>query len=520
MEKFVGIDFGACNIKAAYWWHGKEVRIARLSQDVEQSYIPNVVLYYMTQAGNLEKKIGDPAKEEQDPENSVEYVKRKLEIETWAKPIPNLQRDVTAMEAATDIFRGLSERLQKKLNCAAHELQAVITVPVCSSGLQRSRIYQAARAAGIGVEAVITEPFAAVFAFDDVFDGDGKDENVLVFDFGGSTLDLSLLQVEREGGIRLEELASAGLPFGGIDIDEAIFSEILEKKYASEIAEIQSNDDTIGKSKTEQELRDVATKMKENLFAEDNEFFKRTFTFHGSGTSYTFELTRNEMEALFQRHGLREKIFGLLDELFGQTYLQKTEVTLVKPVGGASRIKYVLDLLTEYFGADIFDSDDIFDDDKYDWDEKMADVAAGAAQYLAICKEQNEGIEIVSTVPFSLGIANGEVFKKYLECCPPYGRRTKRIPLPWNRLAETEYKVSVYQSFADSEQVAIGGKNGAVYVGSVTVDPALYQANDGILLEMEMADSDTLRMIFSEMRDDDLQDVETKEIHIGVVENG
>lgn len=514
MEKFVGIDFGACNIKTAHW-RSKGAYIVRLSQNVDQHYIPNVVLYDMTRAGELEKKIGDPAKEEQDPENSVEYVKRKLEIETWAKPIPNLQRDVTAMEAATDIFRGLSERMQKKLNCAPNELQAVITVPVCSSGLQRSRIYQAARAAGIGVEAVITEPFAAVFAFGDLFKGEGKNENVLVFDFGGSTLDLSLLQVECEGGIRIEELASAGLPFGGIDIDEAIFSEILEKKYASEIAEIQSNDDTIGQAKTKQELRNVVTKMKEKLFEEDNEFIEHISTFYGSGTSYKFELTRNEMAALFQRHGLREKIFGLLDELFGQTYLQKNEVTLVKPVGGASRIKYVLDSLTEYFGADIFDSDD------YEWeDETIVDVAAGAAHYLAIRKEQNENIEIVSTVPFSLGIANGEVFKKYLECCPPYGRRTKRIPLPWKRLAETEYKVSVYQSFADSEQVAIGGKNGAVYVGSVTVDPALYQAKDGILLEMEMADSDTLRMIFSEMRDDNLQDVETKEIHIGVVENG
>ena len=84
MAKLVGIDFGACNIKTASW-RGKDARIVRLSQNVDQNYIPNVVLYDLTRAGDVEKKIGDPAKDEQDPENSVEYVKRKLELTEWAK---------------------------------------------------------------------------------------------------------------------------------------------------------------------------------------------------------------------------------------------------------------------------------------------------------------------------------------------------------------------------------------------------------------------------------------------------
>lgn len=174
MDKFVGIDFGACNIKMAHW-RDKRVDTISLSQNAGQDYIPNVILYDMTRAGAVEQKIGDPAKDAQEPENSVEYVKRKLELETWSKPIPNLQRDVSAVDAATDIFRGLSERLQKKLNCEAHELHAVITVPVCSSGLQRSRIYQAARTAGITVEEIVTEPFAAMFAVDELFNEEERD---------------------------------------------------------------------------------------------------------------------------------------------------------------------------------------------------------------------------------------------------------------------------------------------------------------------------------------------------------
>ena len=112
MEKLVGIDFGACNIKAAYW-RGSDARIVRLSQNADQSYIPNVILYDLTRAGNVEQKIGDAAKNAQDPDNSVEHVKRKLEAESWSKNIPNLQREVSAVDAATDIFRELSERLQK-----------------------------------------------------------------------------------------------------------------------------------------------------------------------------------------------------------------------------------------------------------------------------------------------------------------------------------------------------------------------------------------------------------------------
>ncbi|MDO5296532.1 MAG: Hsp70 family protein [bacterium] len=508
MEKIVGIDFGACNIKTAHW-RGKGTHVVRLSQNVDQNYIPNLVLYDLTRSGALETKIGDPAKAEQDPENSIEHVKRKLELPEWSKPIPNLQREVSASEAAADIFRGLSEKLQSKLSCQAEELHAVITVPVCSSGLQRSRIYQAALAAGLAVEAVITEPFAAVFSLSDVLEAEDSEETVLIFDFGGSTLDLSLVRLEHDDdGLRIEEMAAAGLPYGGIDIDAAVL-KLLENKYASVIAEIKSHDKTLEQKHTSKELRDLVTVLKEKLCEDDNDSVERSCTFYGSGELREFELTRQEMEEVLRREQVREKVFGLLDELFAQTYLNKSEVTLVKTFGGTSRIKYVLDLLTEYFGADIFDSDD------YEWeDETIADVAAGAVRYLAVRREQPDDIEIISQVPFSLGLAQGKLFKKYLDFAPPYGQRTKRIPLPWAELAQRENKVSVYQCFADSEGVEIGGDDGAVYIGSAAVTPSLYKAEDGILLQMELADSNTLRLIFSEMGESGLKEIETQIINL------
>ena len=232
-------------------------------------------------------------------------------------------------------------------------------------------------------------------------------------------------------------------------------------------------------------------------------------TYYGSAKNYAFELTLLEMEELFGREHLREKVFGLLDELFGQTYVNKAEVTLVKPFGGTSRMKYVLDLLTEYFGADIFDSDD------YEWeDSSISDVAAGAARYLGIRTEQNDEFEIISEIPFSIGLARGQAFKKYLDRCPPYGQRTRRISLSWPELAGKEYRVSVFQSFADSENVAVGGQDGAVYVGSVKVDPDLYKGKDAILLEMELTDSSTLKMIFSELGESGVEERETQFINL------
>lgn len=501
MEKLVGIDFGACNIKAAYW-RGSDARIVRLSQNADQSYIPNVILYDLTRAGNVEQKIGDAAKNAQDPDNSVEHVKRKLEAESWSKNIPSLQREVSAVDAATDIFRELSERLQKKLNCTPHELRAIITVPVCSSGLQRSRIYQAAVAAGITVEEIITEPFAAMFSVQELLDDEERDEVVLIFDFGGSTLDLSLLRIVHEDGIRIEELASAGFPYGGIDIDTAIYTEIFAPKYDAEIREIISHDDTVGQAKTRQELRDVVTWLKEKLFEEDEESIEHSCTFRGSAQNYTFELTCDEMTELFQRHQLREKIFDLMDELFGQTNLQKDEVTLVRPFGGTSRVKYVLDLLTEYFGADIFDSDE----DERD-DDAVAGVAVGAARYFNI-REERDDIELVidRKIPLSLGIARGDSFVK----CTDYHAlgRSIRKTLTWQDLCAKNYKVSVYQCFADSEDVAVGGKDGAVYVGSAVLDPTLYQEQGDPLLEMELRDSRMLHMIFSQVQDDEIQEIE------------
>ena len=509
-EKFVGIDFGTCNIKTARWRNNK-ASIFSLSKDPDKNYIPNLILYDMTRKGDIEQKVGDPAVDGGgDPINSVEYVKRKLELETWSKFIPNLQREVSAVDATTDIFRGLSKYLQAKLNCKPHELRAVITVPVCSSGLQRSRIYQAAKTAGISVEAVITEPFAAMFSMRDLFESD-DDHTVLIFDFGGSTLDLSLLQVEHGSEIHIEELASAGLPYGGIDIDELIFTEIFHKKYSAEVTEIQANDDLNGicdHAVANRDLRSVATRLKETLFDGENESVTHTL-FARNRKNYVFELTRREMYDLFERHNLKEKIFELLDELFSQTYLTKSEVTQVKTFGGTSRIKYVLDLLTEYFGEDIFDSDD------YEWeDESIADVAIGAVYYLNIRKEPNSAIEIVNNIPFSLGIAKGTTFKKYLDCCPPYGQRTKRIPLPWRELNANDNKVAVYQSFADSKNIGINDQNGAVYIGSAEVNPNLYKAEDGILLEMELVDSDTLKMIFTELIEGKLVEVETQVIDL------
>ena len=97
-------------------------------------------------------------------------------------------------------------------------------------------------------------------------------------------------------------------------------------------------------------------------------------------------------------------------------------------------------------------------------------------------------------------------------------QRSPRIGISWEELSNKNFHVAVYQCFADSEQVGIDGKDGAIYVGSVTVDRAKYQAEDGVLLEMELSDRDHLRMIFSEVYGEEIREVESKVLDLSGTE--
>ena len=331
----VGIDFGACNLKAARWISGKKIplRPLKLNKIETGNYeAPNVILYDKTDAGELEKIVGLSAKNSDDYGNRIDYVKRKLELKNWSQWIENSGQTVTAVDAAADIFAWLKAAIIENKS-GDEEIHAAITMPVCFSEMQKRRLFEALRAAKIPVQNIITEPFAAMFSVQEFF-SDDDEKIILIFDFGGSTLDLSLIRLEHSGGrLIVEELASAGKRYGGADIDRAIYTEILAKKYPAEIAAIKAADDSDGKQATENELTACACKLKEWLFGSDEELSVKDdagTTFHGSTEIYRFELTLAEVEELFARQKICEQITEMLDEIFDQAEdVEKSEVTHV-----------------------------------------------------------------------------------------------------------------------------------------------------------------------------------------------
>lgn len=506
-KSYVGIDFGASNIKAVAY-NGKKIRKIKLNKNqIAGEEIPNIIYYDK----NNEVKVGYPAQKEFDYKNKIMYIKRKLEQKSWRKYIENIGKNITAQEVATDIFKWLKKTISNTLS--EDDFKAVITMPVCFSEVQKNRIYNAATDAKINVEAVVTEPFAALFSIEGLFEEAEDDEQVvLIFDFGGSTLDLSLLRIENDGDgeICVTELASDGMHYGGIDIDEDIYHEVFESKYTKEIAEIKAVDDL---GTAEVELIDVVRKLKEIIFEDEED--KVDDIYHSrKGKAYTFELTKNEIISVFEKTKIKQRIIDLLDNLFETTdEVEKEDITNIKLFGGTSKIDYFREILDEYIN-----DTDVFDVEDCDIEEIYTGIAAGAARYLYFKKEEEDTVEIHNIIPFSIGIEENGRFVKYINRNERYGFETLYRPLKMVDLLKNGYMLNIYQTFDDLLEADINA-DGIVFMGSVQLDKKLYIAKDAVLFKMKMAEDGRLSIRFFEQRlengENEIVLVENKQLKIG-----
>lgn len=141
MKTCVGIDFGTCNIKVVYK-RGNKVRELKLHKDIsiDSGDIPNVILYDKKKSdGGIQRIIGRDAVKKHDINNTVYYIKKKLQQADWKEHIDNLGKEVNAQDVATDIFRIIKESIYNSLK--DDELEIAITMPVCYAELQKQRIY-------------------------------------------------------------------------------------------------------------------------------------------------------------------------------------------------------------------------------------------------------------------------------------------------------------------------------------------------------------------------------------------
>ena len=467
MKTYVGIDFGACYIKAAKISSQiKRVQPIKLNMNIAGGVaIPAAILYDKIN-GEVEVKVGEGAQASVDVENKISRLTPKLAAKNWSKYIPNLDAKISAADALKDIFAKIWRHIA---NQAARDenFDVTVTVPAAFSDVQKKIIRQTAIQADVPISTIITAPFAEIFSREEIFQDAAQ--IVMIFDFGATTLDVTLFELSRTAKtFNVTELSAATLNYGGKNIDESILKNIFWTKYADEVKIFRDKPF---------ELMTLIASMKEEIFLDEEEISSGSLI-DGKGNLYEFELTRQEIFTAIERDGVKEKIIAMLDDVLDDAGISAEEVVAVEVSGGTSSIEYFLDVLENYFGEEIFDAEN------FERDEITLGAAIGAARYRKLTDEDNLRVKVKNVVPCGIYIQRGE---KYLRCIRRNELRgfiTPYKPISTDELKKNKWRLSIYQSFCN--EVELPAESGdAVYIGDVKIDSALYET-ETILFKMQV----------------------------------
>ena len=517
MGLLVGIDFGTCNIKVSRLNkrkgknEAKSIQLSKRQGDFDK-ITPNIIEYRKD-----EKIIGNL---NADTDDTIKHIKRKLELEKWNQYIKSINKKVTAVEVATDIFSWINKRI-KEQNADEEIEYAIITTPICYSEIQKDRIKKAAINSGINVKEVISEPLAAMFSMDEILED--EESIVMIFDFGGGTLDVSLFEVlnDGEGEIQITVLASKGLRYGGVDINNSIYNEIILKKYEKDIKkefEIVEKNTQISdeearekyvREKVEKDIMNSVEALKQSLFSEEDDDEAEELWLSSSGKSIRLSLKKDEVLNIFENIKIKEKIEDLLEDLIDEAKIDKEDITSVKLIGGTSRIDYFRKAIFEYFD----ENKDILDLDEIDDEENYRAVANGAAIYAGFLSEEDSSIELKNKIAFNIGIDDNGKFKKIISRNSKYGFISPKKYIDMEVLKENEYKVKIYQVFGDKLGAKINENNEVIYIGYLKIDPKKYKNKDGVLMEVQIGKKGEIIGRFYEKNElDEVELIEEKNV--------
>ncbi|MDN5849104.1 MAG: molecular chaperone DnaK [Nitrococcus sp.] len=413
MGKIIGIDLGTTNSCVAVMEGGK----ARVIENAEgDRTTPSVVAF--TEDGEV--LTGAPAKRQAvtNPENTVYAVKRLIGRRYEEEVV---QRDVREMpykivradngDAWVEVYGKkmaspeISARTLIKMKKTAEDYlgeevkEAVITVPAYFNDSQRQATKDAGRIAGLEVKRIINEPTAAALAYG--LDKRGGDRKVAVFDLGGGTFDISIIEIaEVEGEHQFEVLSTHGDTFlGGEDFDRAIISYL--------IAEFKKDQgiDLSGDRLALQRLKEAAEKAKIELsFAQQTEINLPYITADRAGPKHlNLKLTRAKLEALVE--DIVKRTAEPCRIALKDAELSASEVDEVILVGGQTRMPKVQELVKEIFGKE--PRKDVNPDEA---------VALGAAVQAGVLGGDVKDVLLLDVTPLSLGIETlGGVMTKLID---------------------------------------------------------------------------------------------------------
>ena len=415
-ELAAGFDIGTTTSCAAIWINDR-VEIIPDTQTGSR-IIPSYVSF-----GEIEKLVGDAAKNQStmNPKNTIYDTKRLIgrkytddvvqkDVKLWSfavsgdkdnKPLINVkykneEKTFHPEEISAMVIQRLKDTTESYLG---HELKkVVITVPAYFNDSQRQATKDAGAIAGLEVLRIINEPTAAAIAYGLDKTEDKKEKNILVFDCGGGTHDVSILTLD--GGIFEVKATGGDTHLGGSDIDNLIVDYLcddIKKKYKMDVRE---------NARALKRLNIAAEKAKKNLSASSTTSIEVDSLM--DGVDYNTNLSRAKFESLADK--VFQRTLKPLEQLLKDAKMGKSDIHEIVLVGGTTRIPKLQELLSSFFNGKQLNK-------SLNPDEA---VAYGAAVQASILTGQGNSktneLLLLDVAPLSLGIETaGGVMTKIIE---------------------------------------------------------------------------------------------------------
>lgn len=385
MAKVIGIDLGTTNSCVAVL-EGGEPQIIPNSEGMRTT--PSVVAF--TKDG--ERIVGEPAKRQAvtNADRTISSIKTHMGTDYKV----NIDgKDYSPQEISAIILQKLKSDAESYLGEKVTE--AVITVPAYFTDAQRQATKDAGRIAGLEVKRIINEPTAASLAYG--MDKLDQDKKILVFDLGGGTFDVSLLEI---GDGTFEVLATAGNNrLGGDDFDKIIIDYLAEEFKKAEGVDLRNDKMAL------QRLKEAAEKAKKELSSTMSTNINLPFiTATAEGPKHlNIDLSRAKFEDLTA--GLVEKTMEPMKRAISDAGISVSEIDDVLLVGGSTRIPAVQEAVKKFIGKEPHKG--------INPDEC---VAAGASIQAGVLTGEVNDLLLLDVTPLSLGIETlGNVFTKIID---------------------------------------------------------------------------------------------------------
>jgi molecular chaperone DnaK len=386
MARAVGIDLGTTNSVVAVLEGGEPTVIANAEGS---RTTPSVVAF----AKNGEVLVGEVAKRQAvtNVDRTVRSVKRHIGTD-WKQEIDG--KNYTPQEISARVLQKLKRDAEAYLG--EEVTDAVVTVPAYFEDAQRQATKEAGAIAGLNVLRIINEPTAAALAYG--LDKGEREQTILVFDLGGGTFDVSLLEIE-EGLIQVKATAGDN-HLGGDDWDQAIVAWLVQKFNA------QNGIDLSKDKMAMQRLQEAAEKAKIELSGAQSTSINLPYITAGADGPLHLDVTLSRAE--FQRltQSLLDRVKGPFQQVIRDAKLDVSKIDHVVLVGGSTRMPAVTDAVRELTGGR--------EPNKGVNPDEV--VAVGAALQAGVLKGEVKDVLLLDVTPLSLGIeTKGGVMTKLVE---------------------------------------------------------------------------------------------------------